>query len=177
MKPRTRAAKRAAARAAAAELSDIITSSTFALARLKQGMADLAALERAEAREARRRVQLPACGALTRAGHPCRRKVVPTRDRCRLHGGFSTGPQTAEGRARLREAMRARWARWRAGDGARPGARPTEGLSLVSVEKTRSGGRASSEKIAQVRGSSAPWWRSVSWCFAAFRNRLNGNGA
>ena len=35
-------------------------------------------------------------------------------DRCRLHGGLSTGPKTPEGRARIAEAQRRRWARWRA---------------------------------------------------------------
>jgi hypothetical protein len=34
-------------------------------------------------------------------------------ERCRQHGGLSSGPKTAEGRARIAEAVRARWARWR----------------------------------------------------------------
>jgi hypothetical protein len=42
------------------------------------------------------------CGARARSrgGEPCRSKVVPGRTRCRLHGGLSTGPRTAEGKAR-----------------------------------------------------------------------------
>jgi hypothetical protein len=33
------------------------------------------------------------------------------RRRCKFHGGLSTGPKTAEGRARIAEAQRRRWAR------------------------------------------------------------------
>jgi hypothetical protein len=34
--------------------------------------------------------------------------------RCRLHGGFGiSGPKTVEGRARIAEAQRAAWKRWR----------------------------------------------------------------
>jgi hypothetical protein len=42
----------------------------------------------------------------------CRKLVVPGRNRCRLHGGLSTGPRTAEGMARGIEAMRAGYAGW-----------------------------------------------------------------
>ena len=41
----------------------------------------------------------PRCGACTRAGHPCRQPAMAN-GRCRLHGGKSTGPRTATGRAR-----------------------------------------------------------------------------
>jgi len=54
------------------------------------------------------------CEAQTRRGTPCRRMSEPGRRRCRLHGGCSTGPLTPEGRARIAEAQRRRWARWRA---------------------------------------------------------------
>ncbi len=40
------------------------------------------------------------CGAKTRAGTPCRRKDLYANGRCRLHGGLSTGPKTAEGKRR-----------------------------------------------------------------------------
>jgi len=43
------------------------------------------------------------CGARTRGGHPCRAWAMPN-GRCRMHGGKSTGPRTAEGLARLRAA-------------------------------------------------------------------------
>lgn len=43
------------------------------------------------------------CGARTRSGLPCRRWPMPN-GRCRLHGGCSTGPRTAEGLARIRAA-------------------------------------------------------------------------
>ena len=41
------------------------------------------------------------CGAKTRKGAPCVRRVVPGRYRCPNHGGLSTGPRTPEGRARV----------------------------------------------------------------------------
>lgn len=47
----------------------------------------------------------PRCGARTRAGGVCRSPAMPN-GRCRLHGGASTGPQTAEG---LERSRKARW--------------------------------------------------------------------
>jgi hypothetical protein len=46
----------------------------------------------------------PRCGARTRAGCPCRAPAIRGKLRCRMHGGRSTGPRTAEGMARLRAA-------------------------------------------------------------------------
>ncbi len=44
------------------------------------------------------------CGAKTRGGAPCRN--LPMKNgRCRMHGGGSTGPKTAEGLARWRAAV------------------------------------------------------------------------
>lgn len=45
----------------------------------------------------------PRCGARTRVGRPCRGPAMAN-GRCRMHGGASTGPRTAEGLARLRAA-------------------------------------------------------------------------
>jgi hypothetical protein len=45
----------------------------------------------------------PRCGARTRAGGCCRQPAMAN-GRCRLHGGLSTGPRTAEGLARCRAA-------------------------------------------------------------------------
>jgi hypothetical protein len=49
----------------------------------------------------------PLCGARTRAGGQCKGRAVwdhendyPVNGRCKLHGGLSTGPKSAEGRAR-----------------------------------------------------------------------------
>ncbi|MBY6203172.1 helix-turn-helix domain-containing protein [Maritalea mobilis] len=53
------------------------------------------------------------CGARTRKGTPCRAKALPGKTRCKFHGGASTGPRTADGRARISEAQRKRWADWR----------------------------------------------------------------
>ncbi|MES2461457.1 MAG: HGGxSTG domain-containing protein [Armatimonadota bacterium] len=48
------------------------------------------------------------CGAQTRKGTPCQSACVWGKSRCRLHGGCSTGPTTAEGRARIAESNRRR---------------------------------------------------------------------
>ena len=44
----------------------------------------------------------PRCGARTRNGVACRSPAMPN-GRCRLHGGKSTGPKTAEGLERMRQ--------------------------------------------------------------------------
>lgn len=74
-------------------------------------------MEKKIRQRARRRVT---CGAkTTRKGTPCRNKSEPGRRRCKFHGGKSTGPRTPEGRARIAEAQRRRWARWREARGRR----------------------------------------------------------
>ena len=71
----------------------------------------LAAMREREAqRHARRRV---VCRAKTRKGGQCRNKSEAGRARCKFHGGKSTGPKTPEGKERIAEAQRARWAAWR----------------------------------------------------------------
>jgi hypothetical protein len=55
----------------------------------------------------------PRCGAKTRAGSPCKRQALPN-GRCPNHGGLSTGPRTAEGKARSAAAARAGWKDWNA---------------------------------------------------------------
>jgi len=99
------------------------------LARLEANMR-----ARAAARQERERhpelyvpkAERPACGARCRDGHPCRAPAVWDAKRgrlrnlrCRMHGGLSTGPRTAEGKARSIEGARkgaaARWYRWRDG--------------------------------------------------------------
>ncbi len=47
----------------------------------------------------------PRCGARTRAGGCCGQPAMKN-GRCRMHGGLSTGPHTAEGRARCAAARR-----------------------------------------------------------------------
>ena len=44
------------------------------------------------------------CGAKTRRGTPCRRPANKRNGRCRLHGGRSTGPKSAEGLAKIAAA-------------------------------------------------------------------------
>jgi len=61
----------------------------------------------------RARVQVPApqqrvpCGAKRRRdGQPCQALSVPGKRRCKWHGGCSTGPKTAEGKARALANLR-----------------------------------------------------------------------
>jgi hypothetical protein len=68
--------------------------------------------ERLAREAAKRRVT---CGAKTRKGNPCRNQSEPGKRRCKFHGGRSTGAKTPEGRARIAEVQRQRWARYRAG--------------------------------------------------------------
>lgn len=65
---------------------------------------------REAAMKARRRI---VCGARTRKGGACLNKSEPGKQRCKFHGGKSTGPKTAEGKARIAEAQRMRWAKYR----------------------------------------------------------------
>ena len=46
----------------------------------------------------------PRCGARNRRHLPCRAPAMRGRKRCRMHGGKSTGPRTAEGLERIRQA-------------------------------------------------------------------------
>ena len=45
----------------------------------------------------------PRCGARTGTGKPCQSPAMPN-GRCRMHGGCSTGPRTAEGLSRIVKA-------------------------------------------------------------------------
>ena len=49
----------------------------------------------------------PRCGAKTRLGCPCKGPAMKN-GRCRMHGGASTGPKTAEGKARIAAACAGR---------------------------------------------------------------------
>ena len=46
------------------------------------------------------------CGAKTRTGKPCKAPGNGRGGRCKMHGGASTGPRTAEGKARSLAALR-----------------------------------------------------------------------
>ncbi|HEY7388850.1 MAG TPA: HGGxSTG domain-containing protein [Bryobacteraceae bacterium] len=46
----------------------------------------------------------PRCGAKTRRGTACRCPAICGRLRCRVHGGWSTGPRTPEGIEHIRKA-------------------------------------------------------------------------
>ena len=104
--------------------------------------AQIAAWREAEAqRAATRRVR---CGARTRKGTPCRCKSEPGKKRCKFHGGLSTGARTPEGKARIAEAQRRRWARWRAEQGLpEPGAdqapEPASGAVFPDAKRSDEG--------------------------------------
>jgi DNA-binding XRE family transcriptional regulator len=53
------------------------------------------------------------CGAKTRKGGSCRQKALPGRNRCKFHGGMSTGPKTLKGRQSIAERQRSRWRAYR----------------------------------------------------------------
>jgi hypothetical protein len=85
-----------------------------------------------------RRKDRPRCGARTRKGALCLVRVEPGKRRFRFHGGFSTGPRTADGKARIAAAQRRRWAEWRARIGAGRtsdlvGGLPTRAESYIGV--------------------------------------------
>ena len=82
-------------------------------AKIEAEMAAIVEASRAReaARLAKRRI---ICGARTRKGGACLNKSEAGKQRCKFHGGKSTGPKTAEGKARIAEAQRLRWAKYRA---------------------------------------------------------------
>ena len=53
------------------------------------------------------------CGAKTRTGKPCQAPGNGRGDRCKLHGGKSTGPKTQEGQARSLAALQGNHSRRR----------------------------------------------------------------
>jgi hypothetical protein len=57
----------------------------------------------------------PFCGASTRSGKPCEKFPLAGKRRCRLHGGFSTGPKIEAGRAAISAAhyKHGRYVNWR----------------------------------------------------------------
>jgi len=76
------------------------------------------------------------CGARTRKGTLCRCLAL-TNGRCKLHGGLSTGPKTAEGWARVRAAHAAYYASRQALQGAAPGYEPCGVKRLTGREARR----------------------------------------
>lgn len=46
------------------------------------------------------------CGSKTRAGHACKKYHLYPNGRCRLHGGLSSGPRTAAGKAKVTKNLK-----------------------------------------------------------------------
>ena len=65
-----------------------------------------------------------ACSAKTRKGGMCKRTDIYENGRCKFHGGLSTGPKTAEGKAKASRNGR---------NGARK-PEPHEGLRNVDIQ-------------------------------------------
>ncbi len=64
------------------------------------------------------------CNAWARsANRPCIAKGIPPSNRCRNHGGLSTGPKTPKGLARRHKGWEAYWKRWRIEHDRPPGSR------------------------------------------------------
>jgi hypothetical protein len=60
------------------------------------------------------------CNAKTRKGTPCQARGLGKGDRCKFHGGLSTGPLTPEGKAKTLAALQAGYRRWLAAKKAAP---------------------------------------------------------
>ena len=45
------------------------------------------------------------CLAKTRSGGQCQCPAMKGKDRCRIHGGLSTGPRTTDGKEKVRQAV------------------------------------------------------------------------
>jgi hypothetical protein len=60
-----------------------------------------------------------ACGALTKARTPCKRRDLYVNGRCKLHGGPSTGPKSPEGAKRSMANLKLRWRKTPAQERAR----------------------------------------------------------
>jgi hypothetical protein len=77
------------------------------------------------------------CGAKTRRGMICQAPAMEN-GRCRLHGGKSTGPRTAEGVERCRQA------RWKHGQYSRQ--------ALAEKQQLRALLRSSEQFLRQLQG-------------------------
>ena len=111
----------------------------------------------------RERKQRPLCGAKTRKGTPCQSKVYWPQEwdapakRCRLHGGLSTGPKTAEGLERLAKSAKKTMERvWRERrEGTRPmprkrkAERPELELAGLTPEEIAALGEATMEVLKE----------------------------
>lgn len=49
------------------------------------------------------------CGAMNRRGAPCRSSQIFANGRCKFHGGLSTGPKSAAGKAAALANLSKRW--------------------------------------------------------------------
>jgi len=76
---------------------------------LLPGASQDALLQRLYGVRQKKTLQRVICGAKRhRDGNPCQALSVPGKKRCRFHGGMSTGPRTAEGKARVTQNLRSK---------------------------------------------------------------------
>ncbi|HUL42513.1 MAG TPA: HGGxSTG domain-containing protein [Burkholderiales bacterium] len=64
------------------------------------------------------------CGARNRRGQPCQCKLLLRGNRCKYHGGMSTGAKTPEGKQRIVEALK-KWRECKKDELRNPLARPS----------------------------------------------------
>jgi hypothetical protein len=112
----------------------------------------------------------PRCGTKTRAGGCCRQPAMKN-GRCRMHGGLSTGPRTAEGLARARQA------RWKHGfdsaeirslrrEAAHAARKLAASVRLARAELSRrraAAGRARTAAASSGDGASSLGMGSIEW--------------
>jgi len=97
--------------------------------------------------------QAPRCGARTRTDQPCRAPAVRGKQRCRMHGGRSTGPRTASGSERVRAPV-----------GRMAGIRPSGNASS-------SGGRRNTRRSMRARRRSGPGWSRPPRPYSVWRRK------
>lgn len=85
------------------------------------------------------------CGAMTRAGTPCKMRGLFRSGRCKLHGGLSTGPTSEAGKAKsAQNAKRMRTAN-----------EPREGVLKAEIEEQKISGDPPASQRKPTTASSA----------------------
>jgi len=107
-------------------------------------------------------------------GERCTATAIKTKRgawRCPLHGGLSTGPKSAEGKARISAAVRKRWNAYRAANAAPPtsdGGPTWLNINGNQAEGARcdASGRAEHGHDARARASRQRWRTAGAGCTA-----------
>ena len=135
--------------------------------------------------KARRRPRRGARLRGVRAGLRCQRRVVQHRTSCPNHLGYcrqgmSKGPTTVEGRRRISDAQRKRWARWREAKGSRRTSKTQASRQAKEASGHAATGVTSPSALEAHRAArKASKTSSISTCGISFPacSRPSGNGA